>query len=361
MPESHSETVALAVRAATEWIEAATGRRFPPDRTFRATLEDGVLLCELMDNLSPGLLRHTPHLNNVERFLMGCKDLGMSKEQLFEETDLRDPSLQDQSRDKRKSLNERLKSVCLTLFWLSQIADYSGPQLELTPFTALFPDHQVMPREVLTSEEEQTADQLLADIQSAVDEMLNDFQTNNLSPESTPPSSQPPLPTSSTASIDKSSYHHYQVDSDRESVVIEMGITGGGFGFQVRGGLDTMMNPQVDIVLPGSAAEKGGVKSGDELISVNDRDVTGLRHADLVATIRQVWNLDNDYVNVLMWDDSGSMKTIMTSLTTPPCRLGVKATYLLASSEWWKVCFSLSHTPYQHFLATDKNAINFSN
>jgi F-box protein 20 len=145
MPESHSETVALAVRAATEWIEAATGRRFPPDRTFRATLEDGVLLCELMDNLSPGLLRHTPHLNNVERFLMGCKDLGMSKEQLFEETDLRDPSLQDQSRDKRKSLNERLKSVCLTLFWLSQIADYSGPQLELTPFTALFPDHQVRP------------------------------------------------------------------------------------------------------------------------------------------------------------------------------------------------------------------------
>jgi hypothetical protein len=63
-----------------------------------------------------------------------------------------------------------------------------------------------MPREVLTSEEEQTADQLLADIQSAVDEMLNDFQTNNLSPESTPPSSQPPLPTSSTASIDKVVY-----------------------------------------------------------------------------------------------------------------------------------------------------------
>jgi hypothetical protein len=66
MPESHSETVALAVRAATEWIEAATGRRFPPDRTFRATLEDGVLLCELMDNLSPGLLRHTPHLVSLQ-------------------------------------------------------------------------------------------------------------------------------------------------------------------------------------------------------------------------------------------------------------------------------------------------------
>ena len=29
---------------------------------------------------------------------MGCKDLGMSNEQLFEDTDLRDPSLPDQSR-----------------------------------------------------------------------------------------------------------------------------------------------------------------------------------------------------------------------------------------------------------------------
>ena len=63
-----------------------------------------------------------------------------------------------------------------------------------------------MPREALTSEEEQTADQLLADIQTAVDEMLNDFQANNISPESTPPSSQPPLHTSSSASIDKVGY-----------------------------------------------------------------------------------------------------------------------------------------------------------
>ena len=64
----------------------------------------------------------------------------------------------------------------------------------------------------LSTEEEQTADQLLADIQSAVDEMLHDFQTNTLSPESTPtpPPSQPLLPPStsppssySTASIDK--------------------------------------------------------------------------------------------------------------------------------------------------------------
>lgn len=40
----------------------------------------------------------------------------------------------------------------------------------------------------LTAEEEQTADQLLADIQSAVDEMLQDFHTNTLDMEEAPPS-----------------------------------------------------------------------------------------------------------------------------------------------------------------------------
>ena len=67
-----------------------------------------------------------------------------------------------------------------------------------------------------------------------------------------------------------------------------MEVTSGGFGFQVRGGLDTVMRAQVDMVLPGSAAEGGGVRAGDEIISVNGRDVTALKHADLVSAIRQV-------------------------------------------------------------------------
>lgn len=52
---------------------------------------------------------------------------------------------------------------------------------------------QQVKEDSLTSEEEQTADQLLADIQCAVDEMLHDFQSNSLSSESTPtpPPSQP--------------------------------------------------------------------------------------------------------------------------------------------------------------------------
>lgn len=76
----------------------------------------------------------------------------------------------------------------LCMYWSSQ-----------KPCTLLYISVQTV-KGGLTSEEEQTADQLLADIQSAVDEMLNDFQANNLSPDATP---QPPLNTSSTASVDK--------------------------------------------------------------------------------------------------------------------------------------------------------------
>ena len=62
MPESQSEAVALAIRAATQWMEvscyaplfphlaiplqAVTGHRFPADRTFRASLQNGAVLCE---------------------------------------------------------------------------------------------------------------------------------------------------------------------------------------------------------------------------------------------------------------------------------------------------------------------------
>ena len=44
----------------------------------------------------------------------------------------------------------------------------------------------VVGEDSLTIEEEQTADQLLADIQSTVDEMLHDFQANSLAPEAAP-------------------------------------------------------------------------------------------------------------------------------------------------------------------------------
>ena len=70
-------------------------------------------------------------------------------------------------------------------------------------------------------------------------------------------------------------------------MVVEITISGGGFGFQVSGGSDTVMKAQVDMVLPGSAAEQGGLRAGDEITSVNELEVTSLKHAELVSAIRQ--------------------------------------------------------------------------
>ena len=74
----------------------------------------------------------------------------------------------------------------------------------------------------------------------------------------------------------------------RVEIQVKMSSSGRGFGFQVSGGSDTGLPAQVDMVLPGSAAEQGGLRSGDEIISVNGQNVTSLNHTDLVSAIRKV-------------------------------------------------------------------------
>lgn len=74
----------------------------------------------------------------------------------------------------------------------------------------------------------------------------------------------------------------------RVEVHVQMSSGGRGFGFQVSGGADTAMPARVDIVLPGSAAEEGGLRSGDEITSINGQNVTSLGHTHLVSIIRKV-------------------------------------------------------------------------
>ena len=82
----------------------------------------------------------------------------------------------------------------------------------------------------LTSEQEQTADELLANIQNAVDEMLHDFQASPVA--ITPPQY--------SNNIDISAQH-----------VVHISSNSGGFGFQVMGGEDSDFPAQVDYIVPG--------------------------------------------------------------------------------------------------------------
>lgn len=43
-------------KEAQAWIEAVTGQRFPPGVPYEDVLRDGILLCQLMNRLSPGII-----------------------------------------------------------------------------------------------------------------------------------------------------------------------------------------------------------------------------------------------------------------------------------------------------------------
>ncbi|XP_049900716.1 LIM and calponin homology domains-containing protein 1-like isoform X3 [Epinephelus moara] len=130
---------------AQKWIEAVTGKSFG-DKDFRSGLENGILLCELLSAIKPGLVKKinrlpTPiaGLDNLSVFLRGCEELGLKGSQLFDPGDLQDTSIRANLKD--SDCNRKLKNVLNTVFWLgkaaSGCASYSGPTLNLKEFEGL--------------------------------------------------------------------------------------------------------------------------------------------------------------------------------------------------------------------------------
>uniref|UniRef100_A0A8D2CC63 LIM and calponin homology domains 1 n=1 Tax=Sus scrofa TaxID=9823 RepID=A0A8D2CC63_PIG len=128
-----------------KWLEQVTGRSFG-DKDFRTGLENGILLCELLNAIKPGLVKKinrlpTPiaGLDNIILFLRGCKELGLKESQLFDPSDLQDTS----NRVTVKSLDysRKLKNVLVTIYWLGKAANssasYSGTTLDLKEFEGL--------------------------------------------------------------------------------------------------------------------------------------------------------------------------------------------------------------------------------
>uniref|UniRef100_A0A8D2BLR1 LIM and calponin homology domains 1 n=1 Tax=Sus scrofa TaxID=9823 RepID=A0A8D2BLR1_PIG len=126
-------------------FQQVTGRSFG-DKDFRTGLENGILLCELLNAIKPGLVKKinrlpTPiaGLDNIILFLRGCKELGLKESQLFDPSDLQDTS----NRVTVKSLDysRKLKNVLVTIYWLGKAANssasYSGTTLDLKEFEGL--------------------------------------------------------------------------------------------------------------------------------------------------------------------------------------------------------------------------------
>ncbi|XP_073699248.1 LIM domain only protein 7b isoform X6 [Garra rufa] len=135
----------LAFQEAQRWLEEVTKKRFG-SKSFRVALEDGVLLCDLINTLKPGIIKRvnrlsTPiaGLDNVNVFLKACMKLGLNEAQLFHPGDLQDVSTRVTVR--REETSRRLKNVLITIYWLGRKAQsdpfYTGPQLNLKAFEGL--------------------------------------------------------------------------------------------------------------------------------------------------------------------------------------------------------------------------------
>ncbi|XP_067259776.1 LIM domain only protein 7b isoform X2 [Chanodichthys erythropterus] len=135
----------LAFQEAQRWLEEVTKKRFG-SKSFRVALEDGVLLCDLINTLKPGIIKRvnrlsTPiaGLDNVNVFLKACEKLGLNEAQLFHPGDLQDVSTRVTVR--REETSRRLKNVLITIYWLGRRAQtdpfYTGPQLNLKAFEGL--------------------------------------------------------------------------------------------------------------------------------------------------------------------------------------------------------------------------------
>ncbi|XP_055086741.1 LIM domain only protein 7 isoform X2 [Periophthalmus magnuspinnatus] len=130
---------------AQRWIEAVTKKKFGSS-DFRSALENGVLLCDLINGIKPGIIRRvnrlpTPiaGLDNLNVFLRACGKLGLKEAQLFHPGDLQD--LSTRVTVKAEETSRRLKNVLITIYWLGRRAQcdpvYNGPYLNLKAFEGL--------------------------------------------------------------------------------------------------------------------------------------------------------------------------------------------------------------------------------
>ncbi|XP_071406036.1 LIM domain only protein 7 isoform X7 [Pithys albifrons albifrons] len=134
-----------AFAEAQRWVEAVTGKSFGA-KDFRAALENGVLLCDLINKIKPGIVKKinrlsTPiaGLDNINVFLKACENIGLKEAQLFHPGDLQD--LSNRVTVKPEETNRRVKNVLITLYWLGRKAQssphYNGPYLNLKAFEKL--------------------------------------------------------------------------------------------------------------------------------------------------------------------------------------------------------------------------------
>ncbi|XP_070613148.1 LIM and calponin homology domains-containing protein 1 isoform X2 [Erythrolamprus reginae] len=144
-PQPQQPQAQPALAEARRWIQQVTGKTFG-DKHFRSALENGVLLCELLNSILPGLIPKinrlpTPiaGLDNIALFLRGCREVGLKESQLFDPGDLQEST--SLTTTKNFDASRKLKNVLVTIYWLGKTANnsthFNGPPLNLKEFEGL--------------------------------------------------------------------------------------------------------------------------------------------------------------------------------------------------------------------------------
>ncbi|GAB1601365.1 LIM and calponin homology domains-containing protein 1-like isoform X3 [Argonauta hians] len=145
----------MALHETQRWIEAVTRQTFTHPDDPRKSLENGVLLCELLNCLKAGSVKkinrfQTPlaGLDNINVFLEACHTVfGLTKTQLFDSGELQDLSqraIADKTTHLKEENDRRLRNVAVTIFFLGKSAiatDFNGPSIDSNAFAGLF-EHQ---------------------------------------------------------------------------------------------------------------------------------------------------------------------------------------------------------------------------
>ncbi|KAK3100206.1 hypothetical protein FSP39_016295 [Pinctada imbricata] len=144
----------LALHEAERWISAVTRKKFSHPEDFRKSLENGVILCELLNTIKPGSVKRinklpTPiaGLDNINVFLNACKKFFHLRDgHLFDPSDLEDltqRAIADSATELKIESDRRALNVAICIFWLgkSVSTSYSGPQLDQSAFNALVHHH----------------------------------------------------------------------------------------------------------------------------------------------------------------------------------------------------------------------------
>ena len=80
------------------------------------------------------------------------------------------------------------------------------------------------------------------------------------------------------------SYDHI----DYEYIQVNLSRNENGFGFRIIGGSEEGSNVAIGSIVIGGAAYKDGVlKAGDEILSINEANVMGASHQDVVQLMSQ--------------------------------------------------------------------------